>query len=268
MEAYLLTWNPDNGWENFKEDKASFDKTGIFVDSWNTVSKSIKVGDRVFLIHLGKEPRGICASGLVLSEWFEDEHYNKPNETANYIKVQFDHILDPQNDNILPLKVLSEKFSTQHWSSQSSGISIRDDIVDELELLWLQYVSSNQKISESVIKYQNEIKHFEGTLIRLMVNKYERDPVARELCIKNYGYKCYVCGFDFENTYGDLGKDFIHVHHKKPVSMNQGKKYEIDPINDLIPLCANCHSMVHRKNPPMDIEDLKKLIELKAAHNK
>lgn len=261
MKTYLLTWNPDNGWKTFKEDKASFDKTGIFVDTWNTVSKSIKIGDRVFLIHLGKEPRGLCASGLALSEYFEDAHYLKPNEKANYIQIQFDHILDPQDDNILPLKLLSEKFPKQHWSSQSSGISISDDIVDELELLWLHYVSSNPKISESIIKYQNEIKHLEGTLTRLMVNKYDRDPVAREKCIKNYGYNCYVCGFSFERVYGDLGKDFIHVHHKKPVSMSHGKEYQIDPINDLIPLCANCHSMIHRTNPPLDIDTLKNMIK-------
>ncbi|MBK9012922.1 MAG: HNH endonuclease [Saprospiraceae bacterium] len=57
--------------------------------------------------------------------------------------------------------------------------------------------------------------------------------------------------------YGGIGKDFIHVHHIVPIS-KPGEKYEIDPINDLIPVCPNCHSMLHTTNPPLKIEKLRK----------
>ncbi|MFM6356828.1 MAG: HNH endonuclease, partial [Planktothrix sp.] len=80
-------------------------------------------------------------------------------------------------------------------------------------------------------------------------------------CIEYYGTNCYVCGFDFENVFGEIGKDFIHVHHLIPLSeINQ--EYEVDPIKDLRPVCPNCHAMIHRKNPPFTIEEIKNLLIL------
>ena len=53
----------------------------------------------------------------------------------------------------------------------------------------------------------------EGTPNQVLVTKYERNPFARKTCIDHYGLSCSVCEFNFENEYGELGKDFIHVHH-------------------------------------------------------
>tara|TARA_R110002050_G_scaffold54303_4_gene122942 strand:- start:29513 stop:29710 length:198 start_codon:yes stop_codon:yes gene_type:complete len=60
--------------------------------------------------------------------------------------------------------------------------------------------------------------------------------------------------------YGEIGKGFIHVHHLTPIS-EIGKKYQIDPINDLRPVCPNCHSMLHRRNPPISVNELKEIIK-------
>jgi len=65
-----------------------------------------------------------------------------------------------------------------------------------------------------------------------------------------------VCGMDFVSRYGELGSGFIHVHHVIPVS-KMGPNYIVDPINDLTPVCPNCHAMLHRKDPPLEIEELK-----------
>lgn len=86
----------------------------------------------------------------------------------------------------------------------------------------------------------------EGHGKRVVVNKYERNAQARNLCIKYHGSTCTVCGFDFYKVYGDIGKDFIHVHHKIPISQMKSS-YEIDYKNDLVPVCPNCHAMLHRK---------------------
>jgi len=47
----------------------------------------------------------------------------------------------------------------------------------------------------------------EGTVRQVFVNHYERNRRARRICINHYGSKCVVCGFDFEKTYGPIGKD-------------------------------------------------------------
>ncbi|WP_340019363.1 DUF3427 domain-containing protein [Paenibacillus sp. FSL H3-0457] len=105
---------------------------------------------------------------------------------------------------------------------------------------------------------ENELleEYYEGTSKRRIVNTYERNPEARQKCIDHYGLSCTVCNFSFENKYGVLGKEYIQVHHL--VELNQiGKKYAVDPIKDLRPVCPNCHAMLHRKKPAYSIEELK-----------
>ncbi len=85
----------------------------------------------------------------------------------------------------------------------------------------------------------------EGNLITSVNNRYERNPALRLACIEHYGVICQICGFDFESTYGELGKDYCQVHHITPLS-EVAESHYVDPLNDLIPLCANCHAIMHR----------------------
>lgn len=100
----------------------------------------------------------------------------------------------------------------------------------------------------------------EGALQRVTVNRYERDPVARQKCIEHYGVVCVVCGFDFEKRYGGIGAGFIHVHHLVDIA-TIGGRYQVDPVRDLRPVCPNCHAMLHRERPAMSIEHLKQISE-------
>lgn len=100
----------------------------------------------------------------------------------------------------------------------------------------------------------------EGSNTSIFVNRYERNPKARRKCIEHYGTKCQLCSFDFEEKYGAIGKDFIEFHHKVPIS-EIGGSYEVDSINDLIPVCSNCHSMLHRKKgEALRVEELKDIV--------
>jgi hypothetical protein len=100
---------------------------------------------------------------------------------------------------------------------------------------------------------------FEGIKRTVTVNSYERNKKARQNCISHWKAYCRVCGLDFEKVYGEIGKRFIHIHHVVKIS-DIGEKYEVDPIHDLIPVCPNCHSMLHKKEPPLSIEELKSII--------
>lgn len=99
----------------------------------------------------------------------------------------------------------------------------------------------------------------EGAKKTVRVNAHERNPRARQRCIKRYGAKCVVCGFDFQDAYGELGKDFIHVHHLKPLALTDGK-YRVRPVEDLRPVCPNCHAMLHRPENLLEIDELKSLV--------
>ena len=84
----------------------------------------------------------------------------------------------------------------------------------------------------------------EGTLKKVVVNTYERNQKARDKCLEVHKYRCVVCDFDFESVYGEIGKNCIHVHHLVEIS-TIGKEYIIDPVNDMAPVCPNCHYMLH-----------------------
>ena len=99
----------------------------------------------------------------------------------------------------------------------------------------------------------------EGTVHRELTNRYERSPINRTLCLFMKGYNCSVCGMNFKDKYGDLGFNYIHVHHSHPVSQ-MGDNYLVDPATELYPVCPNCHAMLHRRNPPLSIEELKRML--------
>ncbi len=106
---------------------------------------------------------------------------------------------------------------------------------------------------------EDDEKLYEGVLMKVNANKYERNQKARKECVAKKGYQCLVCGRDFEATYGEIGRNFIHVHHLTPIS-SIGQEYELNVDTDLVPVCPNCHYMLHRKNPPYTIEELKEML--------
>ncbi len=100
----------------------------------------------------------------------------------------------------------------------------------------------------------------EGTPTEVRSIRYERNPINRQLCLHRKGYNCTVCGMNFNDVYGEIGYHFIEVHHTTPVSaMKPGYVFDVD--RDLVPLCPNCHAMVHRRNPPYTTTELKNIIK-------
>src|SRR5436190_8602023 len=100
----------------------------------------------------------------------------------------------------------------------------------------------------------------EGRPSEILSKRYERKRINREACIQLKGYRCLACGFDFAEAYGPLGVGYIEVHHLKPLS-TVGADYQIDVATELAPLCANCHRMAHREEPPVPVERLRQIAE-------
>lgn len=97
----------------------------------------------------------------------------------------------------------------------------------------------------------------EGTKKHIETERAWRNPELRKACLAHYGYQCQCCGMDFEALYGEAGTRFIEVHHMKPISTYDGE-HEVNPLTDLVPLCSNCHSMIHRgENGTMTLKELR-----------
>jgi len=96
----------------------------------------------------------------------------------------------------------------------------------------------------------------EGARYQITVNAYERNPLARKLCIARHGTDCVICGFSFGARYGRVAEGFIHVHHLRPLS-EIGEQYAVDPLEDLRPVCPNCHAVLHRRVPAYSIAEVR-----------
>ncbi len=276
MATFLLTHNPNRWeWEDLQDGIEQIESSGWFHSSWSCGnSKQIHKGDRVYLIRLGKEPKGIFASGWAISDWYEEPHWDESKEaegkTALFVDVLFNALLNPDKEDILPRKELDNGiFKQMHWSSQASGILIPDEIVKELDKIWYNLLKQKKKhknffaqpnydhLTEEI---EGSLKFFEGAGKKIDVTVYERNVNARRKCVEHYGFDCSICGFSFEKAYGIFGKNYIHVHHIKPIA-EIGREYELDPIEDLRPVCPNCHAMLHSSNPPLSISRMKKMIK-------
>ena len=100
----------------------------------------------------------------------------------------------------------------------------------------------------------------EGSVQQILVNRYERDARARQDCINRYGTSCFICDFDCVEVYGEVMAGFIHVHHLRPLS-SVGGDYDIDPVQDLRPVCPNCHAVLHRREPPYSVEEVRAFLQ-------
>ena len=143
-----------------------------------------------------------------------------------------------------------------HWNTQSSGIQISYG-VDELERLWADHLRRNLPF---------QLAGGDGALegaLRLAFTRHRtregwlRDAKIREA--KSFAggkISCEVpgCGFDFLETYGELGRDFAHVHHRKPLS--DRTRPTKTKLSDLAIVCPNCHAMIHRGGECRPIETL------------
>ena len=173
--------------------------------------------------------------------------------------IDFEVILNPAFEPLLSIDVLNlGGLAKTDWTPQSSGIEINSEVTNELEAVWFDFLTTQGIRHNPFIETDNDEQkvYTEGTPNQVLVTKYERNPYARKTCIDYYGLSCYVCQFNFENKYGELGKDFIHVHHLKQIS-EIGKQYIINPIDDLRPVCPNCHAMIHKRKEPYTIDEIK-----------
>ncbi|MEG3166447.1 HNH endonuclease [Sphingomonas sp. PB2P19] len=99
----------------------------------------------------------------------------------------------------------------------------------------------------------------EGARTRIEVNRYERDRRNRAAALSIHGYGCKACGLLLDDRYGPAATGLIEVHHVTPVS-ELGAGYIINPRDDLVPLCPNCHTVAHRRSPPYTVEELREMM--------
>lgn len=182
---------------------------------------------------------------------WKDEVYEVLSQLGGraYLKEIYELVAKRNMVNITSFKNMSASIrdSIQRYSSDSDKFLGKDDLFYLVNGKGGGYWGIRNNFTNIIPSLTDDIIiHKEGFRETVLVNRYERNHKARQLCIEHFGCVCSICNLDFESMYGELGSGFIHVHHIVPLH-EIGETYEVNPVSDLIPVCPNCHAMLHRK---------------------
>lgn len=180
--------------------------------------------------------------------WLDEEKYQKSKE-YDYTRIRLLDEVDTSGLSLTKLREQGLKGNVQ------GAMKLRGDLLDYI-MSFFEYDLTEGYYPEEVPETLEE-----GKRKKISVNVYERNPIARKQCMNYYGVQCQVCDLNFEKKYGEVGKDFIHVHHIVPLHQIQ-EGYTVDPIEDLVPVCPNCHAMLHKKENSvyLSVEELRERI--------
>ena len=184
--------------------------------------------------------------------WLDEEEYFKALDG----KFMTLNLIDQVSNSQMKLSTLMEKGLN---AAPQGPVKIKNEVLlNHIET----YFTDNNQVDFFPDMVNEQELEYEGAKRTIMVNKYERSSKARENAVEHHGLNCFVCDMNFEQTYGKIGKDFIHIHHLVPVH-EIGKHYKIDYRKDLIPVCPNCHSMLHRKldGKEPSVQELRNFLE-------
>ena len=196
-------------------------------------------------------------------EYLKEERSLTDGSIANYLTYirempkRLGKDISPENLRLKNVEqvILELKDVAVDWSNNKSALRSYAKFADK----YFPDICHPDEVAE------NSEVYLEGKAQKVYVNSYERNSEARDECIRKYGVVCKVCDMNFEEIYGERGRGFIHVHHRTRLA-DRKCEYIVCPESDLIPVCPNCHAMIH-KQPEMSPEDLKALVQ-KISSNK
>ncbi|MDP8244818.1 MAG: HNH endonuclease [Candidatus Hinthialibacter antarcticus] len=246
MNTYIAFYNTEKERENFNANP--FNEVEIYVKN-----AEIKQGDLVYLYLYGKLKDGIVAKGIALTDSCGETN-------KKYIPFRIEQSIDEKSAlrcSQLPIDRTKLYIKRKEGERKKDSAFNINNVAEELNQIWGNWLDGlDVKSPEEISNRQNV---YEGAKKKVYVNAYERNKKAREMCLAHHGCKCSVCDILLEDKYGEIAKDFIHVHHLVPLS-SVNETYKVDPIKDLIPVCPNCHSILHKRDRPYSVDELKEIL--------
>jgi len=192
-------------------------------------------------------------------------------------------ILSGRTDTVFSQKV--RNLIGSHRNLERKGLATFENGISKITDNGLKYLEENEVVLDSLKtqgfkpeEIESEVERDysgivveEGALERTTTTQRSRSQLLRGIAVREFKRKndnrlfCVACGFDFSQTYGELGKDFIVIHHEKPVhtmDIEGSRRTLEEALKKVIPVCANCHSMIHReKGKMLSVEELKEIIK-------
>lgn len=164
-----------------------------------------------------------------------------------------------QEKAVVVPKVETVAPTAEKTSSVSTSVAPIVPKQEKMEMKEDQVTDANDYIAEEIAKSLAQLKE-EQTAHKLQTVDIADYDKAKAACIEYYGAICDLCGFDYGYTYGEAFENQIEVHN-----INSHDEVEVmentDPIKDLIPVCHNCHGVIHSQNPPISVEKMRQMIK-------
>lgn len=216
-------------WSEFQNDEASSSVTEKRIRAAKVVAGrrnvSVPTVNDTFLRQLGDDVTSAQEFDSLIEQWLNRDSTQLKN-------ILLKHTSDP--DDVLLINVALSKASERDSAvAREFGLDPSEEVFRE----------AKQKMKLHLVKERN----------RYLVRR------AKEIWShKSDGMRCSICSFSFFEVYGEVGEDFIEAHHSMPVS-----SLEPDTIvkpSDLVPVCSNCHRMLHRRRPWLTVSQLKSIV--------
>jgi len=260
MTVWIISANPKI------YDHASSFEHHSFID-WGQGNGKFAVGDIIFIYttrpaSMIQYKCVVSATSLTYPNVRNDIAYWKDeNDYYKSIKGKFMRL-------VIQDQVYNPKLSLSNLMANGLNAAPQGPVKVKHQLF--EYINSNFSDDYQIEMFPDVLDektdHFEGVKKQILVNKYERSSIARQRCIEFHGLNCKVCKTNFVTIYGEMGAGFIHIHHLIPIH-KIGKEYQVNYEKDLIPVCPNCHAMLHRKinGTEPTIDELKEIIKKSSA---
>ncbi|PME31440.1 hypothetical protein BCV39_22370 [Vibrio sp. 10N.286.55.E10] len=194
---------------------------------------------------------------------FPDSYKNlEPNKNMTNLLISYSRFFFMPDSSLKRLRDEYDAFFPHRAGykgadTRASRVKVNESLKNlsesELHEIVLNIVNEDSAILPDI---ETDTPLWEGKRVQVQVSKFERNRYARAACIEHHGLKCQCCSNNMGEIYGAIAEGIIEVHHIKPIS-EIGVDYQIDPIADLVPLCPNCHRVVHKRNPPYTVEEVR-----------
>lgn len=258
MAAVILGWNPSgsNPWD-YHAAVGLVAESGRFLRRWSADRPlSVPAGSEAWLFVQGSSDAGtgLIGHGMVASEPYQVQS-GDDGAAAWHASVLFDALL-PLGEQIRQ-DALRAAVPGISWSEAliRGGVTVPGHAEPGLRRLWRDLgpaATGPPHVVSGALP--------PDAVSTIDVNRHERNPDARRVCLAFHGTSCAACGFSFEAFDGDAGSGSIDVHHVVPPEL-LGSGYQLDPVADLVPLCPNCHALAHRSaGPPRTVSELRHIM--------
>lgn len=208
-----------------------------------------------------KNPKVIALSKLLASlplvtNRTDEEKFRNPNgvtmKLSNFLPFDENYTgkgmtRGSKLDEILFKKFVHKKDELNNIVKEIMNVTTNADMKNEI-----LHIEEDEQTSEDEVE--------EGTILYKLHKVRERAPLIikrkkAETLKKKGKLLCEVCGFDFHDSYGDLGKGFIECHHKTPLASIKASTQT--SLKDLALVCSNCHRMLHKNINVTSVEGLR-----------